>query len=63
MPDDGNATLSREGATLGRFKFVPYSFPVRSRFVPSFPIRSLFVPGSFLGLSKEPVLSLPKGLP
>ena len=50
MPDDGNATLLREGATLGRFIFVPDSFPVRSR----------FVPGSFLSLPKEPVLSLPK---
>ena len=56
-PDDGNATLLREGATLGRFIFVPDSFPVRSRFVPE------LVEGAFLSLLKEPVLSLPKGPP
>ena len=33
-PDDGNATLLRKGATLGRFIFVPDSFLIRSRFVP-----------------------------
>ena len=39
-PDDGNATLLPQGATLGRFIFVPDSFLIRSRFVPgSFPVR------------------------
>ena len=37
MPNDGNATLLQEGATLGRFIFVPYSF----RGLPKEPVLSL----------------------
>ena len=79
MPDDGNATLLQEGATMGRFIFVPDSFLIRSRFVPgSFLLAEGACPELAEGAcpelvegaspelepaAKEPVLSLSKGLP